>query len=84
MLIGVIVADGFRNDSVVKLLTCLIHHPFMVSFIEEFHADELIERGFFDMNLFEVTPLGRDYLQSHFLRVGAPEWFRPDTMQLTK
>lgn len=53
-----------QNETLAKLLVCLISHPFMFSLIEQHYADELEERGLFSLETFEVTALGRDLLST--------------------
>jgi len=54
-----------HNETITKLLLCLLVYPFMFSLIEPQYADELEERGLFSLETFEVTSRGRDFLSEH-------------------
>lgn len=57
------------NITLCKLLVALIDHPFMISFIDEDYADELEDRGYFDLAEFHVTAQGRDFLAANDARL---------------
>jgi hypothetical protein len=52
-------------ETTMSLLTGLIDHPGFFSFIEEHLADELEQLGYFSLESFSVTALGRDFLSQH-------------------
>jgi hypothetical protein len=55
------------NQTIIELLDGLLQHPSFFSFIEQHLADELEHMGYFSLETFSVTALGRDYLASHTL-----------------
>ncbi len=53
------------NQMLGELLICLLERPTMHSWLDEQAADELTERGLFDLGAMRVSPLGRDWLAAN-------------------
>lgn len=59
---------ALEKNSLIEILVPLLTHPYLISYLDEQIADELCDRGYFDLVESSVTALGRDLLATNLQR----------------